>query len=316
MISIIVPVYNVEKYLDKCIESITNQTYKDLEIILVDDGSQDKCPEICDNWVKRDNRIKVIHKKNGGVSSARNIGIESADGEYIGFVDSDDYIDQSMYKILLENLLRNGADISVCSSYFVYENGTQKIDSKTSDKICNQKEAVELISYTMNNSLWNKLFRKESIVKCRFDEEHTFGEDHLFLLQALKNVNKVTFCSRSLYYYVQHKDSITGTKFSKRSFDQIYMKDILLEFVEKNFPYLSSYYKKLCFTARENICRKILLSDSESAYKDGYYDCIRYMNENYATIKKHLEKREIIEYKMMCFNKIVYRIVFKYILRK
>ena len=102
MISVIVPVYNVEKYLDNCVESIVNQTYKDLEIILVDDGSPDNCPAMCDEWAKKDSRIRVIHKENGGVSSARNIGLDNVTGEYIGFVDSDDYLESNMYELLLQ----------------------------------------------------------------------------------------------------------------------------------------------------------------------------------------------------------------------
>ena len=102
MISVIVPVYNAEKYLDKCVESIVNQTYKDLEIILVDDGSPDNCPAMCDEWAKKDGRIKVIHKSNGGVSSARNVGLDSFSGEYVTFIDSDDYIESSMFHRIFE----------------------------------------------------------------------------------------------------------------------------------------------------------------------------------------------------------------------
>ena len=122
LISIIVPIYNVEKYLKKCIDSIINQTYKNLEIILVDDGSPDNCGKICDEYAKKDNRIKVIHKENGGVSSARNVGVENATGEYIGFVDSDDYIEKDMYEVLINNLKKENADISIISNYEVYKN--------------------------------------------------------------------------------------------------------------------------------------------------------------------------------------------------
>ena len=118
LISIIVPVYRTEKYLDRCVESIVNQTYKNLEIILVDDGSPDDCPKMCDEWAKKDKRIKVIHKENGGVSSARNIGIKSAKGKYIGFVDSDDYIEKEMYESLIDVLNKNkNLDYIYCDIY-------------------------------------------------------------------------------------------------------------------------------------------------------------------------------------------------------
>ena len=115
LISVIVPVYKAEKYLDKCVQSIVNQTYKNLEIILVDDGSPDNCPEMCDEWAKKDSRIKVIHKENGGVSSARNAGLDNSFGDYIGFVDSDDFIENDFYECLYDNLVENGADISFCT---------------------------------------------------------------------------------------------------------------------------------------------------------------------------------------------------------
>ena len=115
-ISVIIPVYGVELYLDKCIESVVNQTYRNLEIILVDDGSPDRCPTICDEWAELDNRNKVIHKKNGGLSDARNAGIRIASGELIGFVDSDDWISEGMYQLLYENMIENNSDISACGS--------------------------------------------------------------------------------------------------------------------------------------------------------------------------------------------------------
>ena len=120
-ISIIVPVYKTEQYLDRCVESIVNQTYNNLEIILVDDGSADNCPAMCDKWAEKDNRIKVIHKENGGVSSARNAGIDAASGEYIGFVDGDDWIDTDMYDFLMSHF-DDDTDIVRCSYRKVYEN--------------------------------------------------------------------------------------------------------------------------------------------------------------------------------------------------
>ena len=120
LISVIVPIYNVEKYLDRCVDSIINQTYKNLEIILVDDGSPDNCLAICDSWAEKDRRIKVIHKENGGVSSARNSALDIASGDYIGFVDSDDWIEPDMYEILIKNAKKYDADISRCAGLLDY----------------------------------------------------------------------------------------------------------------------------------------------------------------------------------------------------
>ena len=130
LISVIVPIYNVEKYLDNCVKSIVNQTYKNLEIILVDDGSPDSCPAICDNWAKIDSRINVIHQKNSGVSAARNIGIKSSLGDFITFVDGDDFIDSDMYETLVSAYLKNGADIVGCSFKTIDENNDDTVYEK------------------------------------------------------------------------------------------------------------------------------------------------------------------------------------------
>ena len=126
MISVIVPIYNVEKYVNKCVGSIVNQTYTNLEIILVDDGSPDRCPEICDEWAKKDSRIKVIHKKNGGLSDARNAGMKIASGDYIAFVDSDDWIAPEMYERLLMAIKNDNSDIAACAVKMVWEDGSSR----------------------------------------------------------------------------------------------------------------------------------------------------------------------------------------------
>ena len=124
LISIIVPVYRVEPYLDRCVQSIVDQTYQNLEIILVDDGSPDNCPAMCDAWAAKDSRVKVIHKENGGLSDARNAGLAAAAGEYIGFVDSDDWISPDMYRLLYENMAEHGSDVSACGVEMVWEDRT------------------------------------------------------------------------------------------------------------------------------------------------------------------------------------------------
>lgn len=138
LISIIVPVYNVEKYLNKCIDSIINQTYKNIEIILVDDGSTDNSGKICDEYLLRDSRIKVIHKNNGGLSSARNEGINISSGEYIGFVDSDDWVEPNMYEEMYKKILYSNADIVDCGYWKEYENKSIKYISANEVKFCGE----------------------------------------------------------------------------------------------------------------------------------------------------------------------------------
>ena len=163
LISVIVPVYNVEKYLEKCIDSIINQTYQNLEIILVDDGSTDGSGKICDEYSRKDNRIKVIHKENGGLSDARNIGIKNANGGLIGFIDSDDYITENMFEVLQKDLRKYNADISSCDIQNVNEAGEclkiirVSTEGQTS-KVFEREEALKLLlEDTIKSYAWNKL---------------------------------------------------------------------------------------------------------------------------------------------------------------
>lgn len=142
-ISIVVPIYNVEKYLDQCVKSIINQTYKNLEIILVNDGSIDNSGKICDKYKRQDNRVIVIHKENGGSSDARNVGIQIATGKYIGFVDSDDYIEKDMYEFLYNNMINENADISCCNRFLLWSNKKQIYGEKKYYAVMNSKEAIK-----------------------------------------------------------------------------------------------------------------------------------------------------------------------------
>ena len=141
LISVIVPIYNVEKYLDRCVESIINQTYKNLEIILVDDGSPDNCTQMCDDYAKKDSRIRVVHKENGGLSDARNAGMEVATGEYVSFIDSDDYISLDFYETLFQTMIDNDSDIVECSVVKFYENG--KFDEYSDDQMIKNFNTVD-----------------------------------------------------------------------------------------------------------------------------------------------------------------------------
>ena len=213
LISIIVPVYNIEKYLQKCIKSIINQTYKNIEIILVDDGSKDNSGKICDEFKQIDNRIKVIHKENGGLSDARNAGLKIAKGEYIGFVDSDDYIAQDMFETLYKLAKENNADISIVSFYEIYNGkviGVRDFKSlEEMDKIEAMKEL--LIDTKIQSYAWNKLFKKELFENIEFPTNKNF-EDIATTLLLFEKANKVMLLEDPKYYYVRRDNSIIGTR--------------------------------------------------------------------------------------------------------
>ena len=165
MISIIVPVYKVVPYLRQCIESIINQTYRDLEILLIDDGSPDECGEICEEYKNRDNRIRLFHTENNGLSAARNIGLKAATGECIGFIDSDDWVEPNMYEVLVRRLEETEADISVCG----YESASQEVVFESA--VYSGADALRaLLDDKFNNNVWNKLYRRELFESVNFPE--------------------------------------------------------------------------------------------------------------------------------------------------
>lgn len=201
LISIIVPVYNVQKYLNKCVESIVEQTYKNIEIILVDDGSTDGSAELCDEWNAKDSRIKVIHQDSFGVSRARNEGLKVARGEYIGFIDGDDYAKTNMFEILLDNLKKTLSDISMCG-YIIVKNENEKIDKSTDELLILENNDMFFEDYNLYNGYtWNKLFKKSLLKNIRFDEKTSMCEDLLFVTCAAIESKKSCFYNKGLYYY-------------------------------------------------------------------------------------------------------------------
>ena len=204
LISIIVPVYNIENYLDKCIKSLVNQTYENLEILLIDDGSTDCSGQKCDEWAQKDSRIQVIHKPNGGVSAARNRGLKEAKGEYIGFVDGDDYIDKHMYEQMYQCLCETKAEACFCNIYYAKDDEVLSESELNFEKV-NLKKIVMQTMFEKNNQnfpVWNKLMKKECIETIQFDETIKIYEDGLFNLECLDKIEKIAFVKEHFYYYV------------------------------------------------------------------------------------------------------------------
>lgn len=222
-ISVIIPVYKVEKYIDKCLESVCNQTFTDLEIILVDDGSPDNCPQICDDWANKDSRIKVIHKNNGGLSSARNEGIRHATGKYIGFVDSDDWIMLDMYETLYK--LFNSGDYDIASVGVVRikdENYSPLIQDETISVYTSKQFIKRLLKVGTQDSdqyAWNKLYRRKILTDNIYPEGLT-DEDVEGTLKAVLNSGKSIICSnKELYLYRINDESITSLKYNSTKTD-------------------------------------------------------------------------------------------------
>ena len=230
LISIIVPIYNVDRYLRRCIESIINQTYKNIEIILVDDGSSDSSPEICDKYKEKDSRIIVIHKENGGLSSARNAGLEVAKGTLIGFVDSDDYIASDMYEKLKANMDKYSSDISACQFCFNYKHSKRVCIVSSKEKLFRGKEKFDNLKY-IKGVAWNKLYKREIFKKIKYPDGKIY-EDHLIICDVLNKAKKVSFLNETLYYYTTRKSSITKT-FTKNHSDLISAIEVDIKFYKK-----------------------------------------------------------------------------------
>ena len=242
IISVIIPVYKVEPYLDHCIESVVNQTYQNLEIILVDDGSPDRCPEMCDDWASRDGRIIVIHKPNGGLSDARNAGMAIASGEYIGFVDSDDWIAPEMYGKLLSTLITDESDIAACSVSMVWEDGSPaRLLTVEESALLNRSQAQRALleESLLKQPVWYKLYKTSLIRDIPF-EAGKYHEDVYWSYQAIGKAEKVSIIPYIGYYYFQRSGSIMGDGYSLKRLDAMEAYCRRYEYLKNAFPELNN----------------------------------------------------------------------------
>ena len=216
-LSIIVPVYKVEQYIHKCVDSILNQTFTDFELILVDDGSPDNCGKICDEYAAKDKRVRVIHKENGGLSDARNAGIDVASGQVIGFVDSDDWIERCMYEEMLSYMEENNLDI-VCADTNQVKYGKAKFKPRYSkNKIWVKDEAIcEILNGTLDNAAWNKIYKRSVIGNVRYPKGRIY-EDVATTYKFISNSEKVGYISKPYYNYLKRKGSIVASGFNSKS---------------------------------------------------------------------------------------------------
>ena len=239
-ISVIVPVYNMETYLGRCVDSILAQTYENIEVILVDDGSSDASPDICDRYAEADGRVKVVHKQNGGLSSARNAGLDAATGGYIGFVDSDDYISPDMYRILAAHLDGGGCEIANAMYVRADESGNtspSRVPHNTDKEIGAEQFARELMLHTGDVSVCTKLFRADIFDGVRFPEGK-LNEDLLFMLDVLARVHKVAFAAHIGYYYFTRSGS-TSSGYGKAVIDMVGNSLRAKETVDAAYPSLA-----------------------------------------------------------------------------
>ena len=257
LISVIVPIYKVEPYLDKCISSIVNQTYTNLEIILVDDGSPDNCPAMCDSWAKKDSRIRVIHKANGGAASARNAGMKYSSGSIISFVDSDDIIHNEMYSMLIKAMEETGCEIVQCDlSYFESNIATVDIDvnSNIQYDTYSTTEALSLLisDKKIRQTPPNKIYRRRVISAIEWPEERAH-EDEFWTYKAIGQSNAICCVNEPMYFYRQHAQSVMHKPFNFKSLD-------CMEAIKERYMYIVDNYPELTTPAYQSLFGSILYS--------------------------------------------------------
>lgn len=315
LISVIIPVYNVKKYLKKCLESVVSQTYSNLEIILVDDGSTDGSEKICDEYAIQYNNVSVIHKKNGGLSSARNAGINVAKGKYIGFIDSDDFVDKRMYEILYKNLIKEQADISICNIYKFRD--YNEVDNTIEKEKIETFEGIDIQKSLQNNYFvmvvaWNKLYKKELFKKTRYPNGKII-EDAAIIHYLLDDSKKIVVSNLELYYYYQRDDSIMHNS-NEKLLDELDALYDRIKFYEKKHYQCYDFYN---YTLKKYIEKFWNLFKDIHKYRRYnskiYRKYFIYLNEILYKVKE-LSKKEKIKYYLFCRFKYFF-LIFCFVLK-
>ncbi len=302
LISVIIPVYKVEKFLDQCIKSVVEQLYTNLEIILVDDGSPDKCPIMCDMWAKRDKRIKVIHKSNGGLSDARNAGIQIAKGDYISFIDSDDWIAPNMYQIMIDTIQKENADICACGIIVSYSEGEKPLNLPS---IIGDSEMVLESIYNDTQypvAAWNKLYQRKCWENLRFPVGK-ICEDAFTTYLLVAHAKKIVQIREPLYYYRIRSNSIMTSAFSHKRMDEE-------EAWRCNYEYMKIHYPSIApkafnfYLQKVNILIHAIDKSEYEIYKVEYEYLRKILRDNlfYILVKSKMK----FKYRMKFIIEFVY----------
>lgn len=324
LISIIIPVYNVEKYIRKCLESVCNQIYRDIEIILVDDGSTDLSGVICDEYANRDKRIRVIHKSNGGLADARNEGLKIATGEYVGFVDSDDWIEPDMYSTLYELCKKN--DLDLIAARFIEEKDGKKSDTQYSGEFCIMS-GVEMLEnnisekprYIVTNSVWDRLYRRTLLEDLAFPVGKCY-EDICYSTEIFLRAQRCGYLDRGIYHYVIRNDSIMGKGIkNKEEFNDNIVTDLLPLMKEKTSIVYNQGLLELAdickFQYLQMVLEYIPQLYKKKQYQSQYNMLKEEFDKNRGWLKIYLKKRKCsvqsIVMEIACYSVMVYTCIIK-----
>jgi len=274
LVSIIIPVYNAEAYIEACVQSVVEQTYDNFELLLIDDGSSDDSPAICDRLAASDSRIKVHHQDNRGVSVARNAGKKYSEGQYLLFVDADDTMQPDMLQRMVKRIETAQAQIAVCGINIVSEAGQVLFSRSVDEKEYSAEEALRsfLLGQVFENGVWNKLFRKDLIENVDFVAGRRMNEDIFFIYEAFCNVEKVATCGAVGYNYYERKGSASHSTFSDRWFDNSYFAHKIYELTIDRFPQLEQAAKSYLLRSQYHLLRLMYSSGVEEQYKEEYQE--------------------------------------------
>lgn len=309
MISIVVPVYNVEKYLDRCVRSLVNQTYKDIEILLIDDGSTDGSGKLCDEYAKQDSRITAYHKVNGGLSDARNYGMERAKGEYISFIDGDDYVETDMMEFLINSI--GDADMATCGVYDDYASGV--VAGYSGEELSYETDNIEafkliLVGDIIAASVCNKLIKTEAARKQKFLVGRLY-EDAFFNNDLMLNVKSVRVNTRPLYHYVHREGSITTASFKKKDMDAIAAYRETEKLVSR-YPELGEFVKLRLYWVHFAVLDRILIADNYKTIPE-YKEVVGYLRKHWLQIiqNKYFTLNRRIAALALKMNTALYRVL-------
>jgi len=262
LISVIIPVYKVEEYLEKCVESIRNQTYTNLEILLVDDGSPDNCGAMCDEYAKQDKRIKVIHKSNGGLSDARNAGIETATGNYIAFVDSDDFVSEDYIEYMYKMIIETNAKLAICGVKEIWKNTQIEEELYAEPKLLTPKETFEnfLFAKGIEICAYAKLYHRDLWKEIRFPKGKVY-EDTAIMYRIIEAAETIVYGEKDCYYYIARIGSISKQPgFNKNEEDYIEHTQQMLAFLKEKHPELQEAIQRFTVYAKFRILRMLIFT--------------------------------------------------------
>lgn len=312
------PVYNVEDTVGKAIESVLNQTMKDLELLLINDGSTDESGKICDDYAKKDDRVRVIHKKNGGLSSARNSGLDKAFGEYIAFIDSDDYLESHIYEQFNQKKDKFKIDLFVFNICRI-RNEKKIVMSSEKKMLKNSEDIIEaLFSHTgVDFYAWNKIYRKELFKDIRYPEGKLY-EDIVPSYEFAKKSSNAVLTDQIGYYYVDNSNSIVNDQFNPRQYDNILQREMLLERIEVDYPRLAPKAIDKLLDGYLSTGFKIASSNKNKNVKEYTYKIREDIQRNQKKIfaNKQQNKAKLLALLLLKSNMPLYAFLYKKVLKK